>query len=69
MGAWARPRSALVPAGRLEEWYGLLFIATDARSGGGDESAECDGAGSDKVGVRDSDGHENEAKKSTSNAR
>lgn len=50
---WARPRPALVPAGRLEEWCGLLFFSTDARSGGGDESADHDGAGSGKVGVKD----------------
>ena len=55
---WARPRPALVPAGRLEEWCRLLFFSTDARSGGGGESDERDGAGSDKVGVRDADEQE-----------
>ncbi len=55
---WARPRPALVPAGRLEEWCGLLFFSTDARFGGGGESADYDGAGSDKVSVRDGDEQE-----------
>lgn len=49
----ARPRPALVPARRLEEWCRLLFFSTDARSGGGGESADRDGAVSDEVGVKD----------------
>lgn len=55
---WAKPRPALIPAGRLEEWCGLLFFSTDARSVGGVESHNRDGAGPHKVGVRDSDEQE-----------
>ncbi len=50
-----KPRPALIPAGRLEQWCGLLFLSTDARSSEGGESDECDGAGSEKAEVRDSD--------------
>lgn len=55
-----RPRPALVPAGRLEEWCGLLFSSTDAGSGARVESADRDGAGSGKVGVNDLDRQDEE---------